>query len=424
VVSIQKEAKTSAPVVWLGEDPGIEQAAFSHFLAKDAATLSVQPLEYQNTPEDPAHILFTSGSTGIPKGVVIKHSNVTAFVDWALPYFGTAPEDRISCHPPLHFDLSTFDIFGTFTAGAALHLVPQELNLNPLKLAEFIRNSELTQWFSVPAVLSYLARFNINVQFPSLRRVLWCGEALPVPTLIYWMKQIPSVTFTNLYGPTETTIASSYYTVPNCPDDARASIPIGTPCDGEKLFVLDDNREQVKSGDIGELYIGGVGLSPGYWRDPEKTKSAFLQNPQTGELVYKTGDLARVDEYGLVHLLGRVDSQIKHRGYRIELGEVETALNSLRILDECAVVAIPSAGFESTTICCAYVPKATPVNPTEIRTQLARLIPSYMLPSRWRSFSAELPKNINGKIDRPLLRALFRDETKATNSGTMADVAA
>ena len=159
-----------------------------------------------------------------------------------LKHYGIDHTDRFSGHTPFHFDLSTFDIFGSITAGAQLHLVPSETALLPPKLAEFIRASKLTQWFSVPSVLNYMAKFNSVQQndFPDLRRVLWCGEVLPTPALIYWMERLPKVHFSNLYGPTEATIASSYYDVTSCPTDPKSQIPIGTPCDGEDLLVLDD----------------------------------------------------------------------------------------------------------------------------------------------------------------------------------------
>ena len=359
-------------------------------------------------PDDAAHILFTSGSTGVPKGVVITHSNVTHFIKWANAYFQTTESDRISCHPPLHFDLSTYDIWGTFLAGAELYLVPPEMNLLPHQLAEFIRRNSLTQWFSVPSVLKYMAQFDVvrSNDFPSLKRLLWCGEALPTPTLIYWMKRLPDITFTNLYGPTEATIASSYYTVPSCPQDEQAEIPIGMACDGEELIVLDENLKPVASGEIGDLYIRGAGLSPGYWRDREKTESAFLRDPKGGR-IYKTGDLAKVDDAGLVYCLGRADSQIKSRGYRIELGEIETAFNALGLLRECAVVAVKTDSFEGTAICCAYVlPAGVDLMPSDLRQRLTEVLPSYMTPSQWKAFDA-LPLNANGKIDRPRLREHF-----------------
>src|SRR5439155_815619 len=186
------------------------------------------------------------------------------------------PTDRISGHPPLHFDLSTFDVFGTFAAGAELHLVPPELNLLPHQLAELIRDARLTQWFSVPSVLNYMAKFEVVKEgdFPSLRRVA--------------------------------------------------------------------------PGDVGQLYIRGVGLSPGYWRDAEKTRGAFLPYPGSSDpedRIYRTGDLASVGADGLIRFLGRADSQIKARGYRIELGEIEAALHPVETLQECAIVGVPSRDF-------------------------------------------------------------------------------
>jgi amino acid adenylation domain-containing protein len=384
------------------------------FTWKDTGAYSGQPIECNTTPQEPAHILFTSGSTGEPKGVVITHDNVVAFVEWAVSYFGIDSSDRISCHPPLHFDLSTFDIFGAFAVGAQLHLVPSEVSLLPNKLAAFIRTCELTQWFSVPSVLNYMAKFDVvrPGDFPSLRRLLWCGEVFPTPALAYWMQRLPGVAFTNLYGPTETTIASSFYTVPKCPADKAQAIPIGAACAGEKLLVLDHDLRAMPTGAVGELYIGGAGLSPGYWRDPVKTRSTFVAYGEH-ERIYRTGDLARVGEDGLIYFVGRVDTQIKSRGYRIELGEIETALNGFKELKECAVVAVPTDGFETNVICCAYVPQENAaVTTAEIRQKLIGLLPSYMLPAHWGSFR-QLPKNANGKIDRRKIQASFASEISA-----------
>jgi acyl-coenzyme A synthetase/AMP-(fatty) acid ligase len=304
-------------------------------------------------------------------------------------------------------------MFGAFAAGAELHLVSPALNLLPHKMADFIRVSELTQWFSAPSILSYMAKFDVVSfnDFPTLKRVLWCGEVFPTPPLIYWMTRLPKVSFTNLYGPTEATIASSYYTVPKCLEDERAAIPIGTPCGGEGLMVLDDDLRPVPHGEIGNLYIHGVGLSPGYWKDREKTDAVFLPNPQSSEpedRIYKTGDLAKIGADELVYFLGRADSQIKSRGYRIELGEIETALNSIDGLKECAVVAVNTNGFEGATICCAYAPQqGAQVASSILREKLSKVLPNYMMPSKWMAFD-KLPKNANGKIDRPKLREQFQ----------------
>jgi amino acid adenylation domain-containing protein len=407
----------SVSIGWMSEEPFEGKRLQPNFMLSHVNTFSADTLNFRNRDSDGAHILFTSGSTGTPKGVVITHRNVVHFVEWAVKYFGFIAGERHSGHPPLHFDLSTFDIFGSFASGAELHLVPARVNLLPNKQAEWIRASRLTQWFSVPSALNYMAKFDVvkHDDFPTLRRLLWCGEAIPTPTLIYLMRRLPHVTFTNLYGPTETTIASSYYTVPACPKDVSTPVPIGVACKGEELLVLDKRLRRVPRGEIGDLYIRGVGLSPGYWRSPEKTCAVFLPNPENGDpsdRIYKTGDLAKVESDGLVYYLGRSDSQIKSRGYRIELGEIETALHSLDSLRECAVVAIDSDGFEGKTICCAYVCRPDfPVTAARLRARLSVLLPGYMLPARWTVFEA-LPHNANGKVDRAKLRELFIDEEK------------
>jgi amino acid adenylation domain-containing protein len=407
-----------APLIgWLDAEAPRSPDMKIGFSGADLAAFSGATLDYRNHGVDTAHILFTSGSTGAPKGVQITHHNALCFIEWAMRYFGTCAEDRISGHPPLHFDLSTFDIYATLGAGAQLHLVPAELNLLPNKIADFIRRHELTQWFSAPSLLNYMAKQDVVAQndFPTLKRLLWCGEVFPTPALRYWMSRTPHVTYTNLYGPTEATVASSYYTVPARPPHDDAPIPIGTPCDGEELLVLDENLQPVPPGEVGDLFIGGVGLSPGYWRDEQKTSEVFLFRPgadpvatSANDRIYKTGDLAKVGDDGLFYFLGRADSQIKSRGYRIELGEIETALNALGLLRECAIVAVDAAGFEGATICCAYAPLSdADSNPTTLRQALSKALPSYMLPSRWKSFE-RLPQNGNGKIDRRALREQFQ----------------
>ncbi|WP_051340479.1 amino acid adenylation domain-containing protein [Azospirillum halopraeferens] len=404
------EAARAAAVGWLeGDAPAEIAPAFGR---DDVDARPATPLDLPGAPQANAHILFTSGSTGLPKGVVIPHAAAVTFVEWATDYFGYQPGDRVSGHAPFHFDLSTFDIYGALSTGAELHLVPPELNLLPAKLAAFIREHELTQWFSVPSVMNFMARMDAVKpnDFPSLTRVLWCGEVLPTPALIHWMERLPHVRFTNLYGPTEATIASSFYTVPSVPADPALPIPIGTPCAGERMFVLDDAGRPAPAGEIGHLFIAGAGLADGYWEDPEKTAAAFVPAADGDGLMYRTGDLAKRGEDGLIHFVGRADTQIKSRGYRIELGEIEAALGAVERLKEYAVVAVDRDAFEGATICCAYAPnEGTELPPAELRTLLAARLPGYMLPTRWAVMDP-LPKNANGKIDRRRLQ----DETFAT----------
>ena len=409
------DAGQIAPVMSFAHEP-TSGTRFESRLTRDdwdaaAATLPATA----NQGSDPAYILFTSGSTGTPKGVVITHDNVVGYSDWFIEHCGVQPGDRHSLHPPLHFDLSTGDIYGTLCGGAELHFVPPEANLLPQRLAELIRTSELTQWISVPSIMNYMAKFDVigHGDFPALRRVLWCGEVLPTATLIHWMERLPHARFTNMYGPTEATCASTYFDIDTCPTDPTEPLPIGTACTGEELFVLDDRMNPVEVGDIGELYIGGVGVGTGYWEDEEKTAAAFVPNPFVDETeqvrLYKTGDLGRCDEHGVLHYVGRADTQIKSRGYRVELGEIEAALTALQGLRESAVVAVPSSGFEGNAICCAYaVADGTDLTRAAIRSRLGEMIPSYMLPGYWHQMD-ELPKNANGKIDRRWLKEHFTE---------------
>ncbi len=369
------------------------------------------PHQVVRDPNTAAHILFTSGSTGEPKGVVITHNNIISFINWAVPFFNMKEGERTSCHSPLHFDLSTFDIYGAFAAGCHLFLVPTDISINPKKLSGFILDNELDQWFSVPSALSYLSKFKAIPKggFPSLKRLIWCGEVFPLPALKYWMENLPSVEFTNLYGPTEATIASSYYTVPEIPDD-QTKIPIGISCEGEELLILDENMKEVLTGEIGDLYISGEGLSPGYWRDTAKTAAVFIDYTNVDgekERIYKTGDLASV-ENDLVYFHGRSDYQIKSRGYRIELGEIEVALGHNEILREYAVVPIRRNGFEGTAIGCAYVGPELKNGELALvlKEKLRSKIPAYMMPHYWQEYEV-LPRNGNGKIDRKKLSENF-----------------
>lgn len=373
--------------------------------------------EMQIGEDDLAHILFTSGSTGVPKGVVITHRNVVSFVKWTVDYFGITAEDRNSGHAPLHFDLSTFDIFGTFAAGATLYPVPPRTNLLPNKLAEFMREHQLTQWFSTPSPLNLMAKNDLVAEndFPELKRLMWCGEVFPTPNLRHWMGKLPKVRFTNLYGPTEATIASSYHTLTARPETDETPVPIGRPCGGEDLLVLDKEMKPTPVSEIGDLYIAGAGLSPGYWRDAEKTAGVFIETGATDgpSRLYRTGDLAYFGEDGLVYFVGRADTQVKSRGHRIELGEVETAASALGITSAVAIVSYESGGAEGAVICCAYArQEGQDVTPAELRRRLSERLPGYMLPTRWREYSA-LPLNANGKYDRVALRKDFQEEEQA-----------
>ncbi|MEM9652053.1 MAG: amino acid adenylation domain-containing protein, partial [Actinomycetota bacterium] len=374
--------------------------------------ITIDPWEESNgspasslpVPDTPglAHVLFTSGSTGLPKGVAVEVANVSHFVDWAIDYFGITAGDRLSGHAPFHFDLSTFDIYGALGAGAELHLVPPAMNLLPHKLADWIRESGLTQWFSVPTVFAQLVQAGVVApgDFPELRQMLWCGEAVNTAVLRELMGLLPDVTFTNLYGPTETTIASSVHRMPARPGGDLEPVPIGQSIPGEVLSIRDGDGAELPVGEKGEICIGGLGMTRGYWRDEERTTAAFGDRT-----FYRTGDVGFEDENGLFHVLGRLDNQIKFRGHRIELGEIETALHALPGVRQAAVV-FPDLARPAIA---AAVVLDQGMETAAVRAAVGELVPPYMVPARWESVD-ELPTNANGKVDRVAVRTWFEEE--------------
>lgn len=405
----QRGALDGVQVGWLGRESRPGCAAFDR---SDVEIGASEPPRVDSDPDDPAYVLFTSGTTGTPKGVPVTHASVHAFIDWVVDYFGLGPGDRLSGHTALTFDLSTFDIYAALASGAELHQVPKRARMLPHEAARFIQERGLTLWFSVPSQLSYIARFDALAgrDLGSLKHVAWCGDVLPTPSLLYWKERLPGVAFTNLYGPTETTVASSYHRVAEDFDDPTADIPIGVACPGEELLILDQELQEVPDGEAGDIYIGGVGLSPGYWRDPERTRAAFVADPRPGHegrRLYRTGDRGRRRPDGAVSFLGRADFQIKTSGYRVEPAEVERAVLQLDEVAACAVVPVTVDDFTGTGVGCAYVPSnGAGLRAGALKRRLTEKLPGYMIPTRWMELK-ELPVDGRGKIDRARARALM-----------------
>ncbi|MGK5627807.1 amino acid adenylation domain-containing protein [Streptomyces sp. URMC 123] len=380
--------------------------------AEAADGLPDEPPRVPVGPDDLAYVLYTSGSTGDPKGVMITHGNALAFVRWAAAEFALTPADRLANHAPLHFDLSVFDVFAAALAGAAVVPVPTGTAAFPTLLAAFVRDRRITVWYSVPSVLNLLvSRGGLGAgDLPDLRLVLFAGEVYAVPRLRRAMELLPGARFCNLYGPTETNVCT-YHPVPRPLPEDCAALPIGVPIAGVEVFAETDDGRRAGVDEPGELCVRGPTVMRGYLGDAPRTERALRPAAdRPGVPVYRTGDVVTRDAEGRWHFIGRRDAQIKTRGHRVELGEVERALHAHPAVLECAVVAVPDEAFGH--LIAAFVVPRHEVSAAGLTAHCRTLLPGHMVPWRLRIVAA-LPRTPNDKIDHQQLKADIERSTHA-----------
>lgn len=347
---------------------------------------------------DLAYTLFTSGSTGEPKGVSISHKSLIDFTIACVNDLAIDDSHVIANQAPFYFDLSVFDIYVNIYARATAHILPKSIFAFPLHALEYLQKNRVTTIIWVPSVLVYFANSNaLNNLNSSLKMIIACGEMMPTKQLNIWIKAIANVKFYNLYGPTESTLASSYYMVNRELRDDEI-LPIGKAFSNTELLVFDEDMKLITKPNIkGELYIRGSGLSYGYYNDPVKTAKAFIQNPlqsSYAEPIYKTGDIVAYDEFGDLIYYGRQDSQIKLNGFRIELGEIETALGAHPDIYRVACI------FKDYQII-AFYESANVI--TNLKEFLKSKLQEYMIPRKF-IHKSKFKLNQNGKIDKEALK--------------------
>lgn len=362
---------------------------------------------HQITGATPAYIMFTSGSTGFPKGAVMTHANVLNLINWSRETFAITVDDRLSNVNPLYFDNSVFDFYSALFNGATLVPLSKAEVSDPGLLVRKIDAAQCTLWFSVPSMLMFLQTMKVTdgARLKSIKRFIFGGEGYPKAKLKpLFDAYSPGSKFFNVYGPTECTCICSSYEVTEVDfADLHGLPPLGEIATNFKYLILDESDRAVAVGETGELCLLGPNVGLGYYNDPQRTAESFVQNPRNDkfiEIMYRTGDLVRLDPSdGKLYIEGRKDNQIKHMGYRIELEEIEAALHSLDYVSEAAALHYTVNGLSRIV---SVVASAEEFSDESIRGDLKQIVPAYMVPAVFHR-ERMLPKNANGKVDRRAL---------------------
>lgn len=348
---------------------------------------------------DPYCIINTSGSTGTPKGVVLNHKSFFDFLQWSIQKFKFNGSEVIGSLSPVIFDIYNYELCLMMSKGSTIELLDSSLATFPIRLLEKIVEKNVNFLFWVPSIMVNIANMDLlsKIKLPMVKTIWFAGEVFPTKQFNYWKKHLPKTVFANLYGPIEITLDCIYFIVNRELSDEEV-IPIGNSCENTDILLLKDNNERCNDGEIGEICVRGTSLAMGYYNNFEKTSKVFVQNPLNKsypELIYRTGDLAFINDRKEIIFKGRKDSLIKHMGYRIELGEIEHVLvNTLKLLEYCCAV------YDNYKKCIIlFYETKNDLNDADIRQKLLNVFPKYMIPTKYIKLN-ELPRNTNGKIDR------------------------
>lgn len=391
----------------LGQFSGsIKKLNYNEAVKTEINESKLKEIQLNAKSTDLLYVLFTSGSTGIPKGVTISHLAVIDLMEWMCGSYGLNESSILCNQAPFYFDASVPDLYIPIRTGAVCYIPPKSFYTFPKKILGFIQSKEINTLIWVPSALCNVVNCKaFEVCIPTtVKLVIFCGEVMPCKHLNVWRKYIPNALYVNMYGPTEATYACMYYNVEREFSD-EDKLPLGRACENSRILLLNDNNQVVGVDEPGEICILGQCLSQGYYNAHDKTDMAFVQNPTNNkyiELMYRTGDLAMVLETGEMVFVGRKDFQVKRLGHRIELGEIESAILSIESIENACCI----FNQETSDIVAFYTGV---VKEGDLFHKIAEKLPQYMLPNKITKLE-NMPMNLNGKVDRPRIEKEYLEE--------------